>query len=154
MAISGNEVISVGGHRKNTDLRNYSRISNQCTRPAFDDKPNFCRWPQKKHRRTYGTVHAFRSNVQKICLSLRTRCVQGGQKNQQQTTAMAAAVCSSHGRAPRLYHLTCKLPGHLCLDGMDGKNIPDEEIAAAGAVGASMIEHWSTVSDIAVVWSG
>ena len=61
---------------------------------------------------------------------------------------------SSHGRAPRLY-LTCKLPGHLCVDEMDGKNIPDEEIAAAaGAVGASVIEHWSTVSDIAVVWSG
>ena len=37
---------------------------------------------------------------------------------------------------------------------MDGENIPDEEISAAVAVGASMIEHWSTVSSIAVVWSG
>ena len=33
---------------------------------------------------------------------------------------------------------------------MDGENIPDEEIAAAVAVGASVIEHWSTVSGIAV----
>ena len=37
---------------------------------------------------------------------------------------------------------------------MDGENIPDEGIAAAGAVEASVIEHWSTVSGIAVVWSG
>ena len=40
------------------------------------------------------------------------------------------------------------------MDGMDGEHIPDEEIAAAVAVGASVIEHWSTVSGIAVVWSG
>ena len=40
------------------------------------------------------------------------------------------------------------------VDGMDGENITDEEIAAAVAVGASVIEHWSTVSGIiAVVWS-
>ena len=37
---------------------------------------------------------------------------------------------------------------------MDGENIPDEEISAAVAVGASVIEHWSIVSSIAVVWSG
>ena len=37
---------------------------------------------------------------------------------------------------------------------MDVENIPDEEIAAAVAVGASGIEHWSTLSGIAVVWSG
>ena len=37
---------------------------------------------------------------------------------------------------------------------MDSENIPDEEIAAAVAVGASVIEHWFTVvSGIAVVWS-
>ena len=35
---------------------------------------------------------------------------------------------------------------------MDGGNIPDEETAAAVAVGASVIVHWSTVSVIAVVW--
>ena len=34
---------------------------------------------------------------------------------------------------------------------MDGENIPDEEITAAVAVGASLIEHWSTISVIAVV---
>ena len=34
---------------------------------------------------------------------------------------------------------------------MDGENIRDEEIAAAVAVGASVIEHWSTVSGVAVV---
>ena len=56
---------------------------------------------------------------------------------------------SSRGRALRLY-LTCKLPDHL----MDGDNIPDEEIEAAMAVGTSLIEQWSTVSGIAVVWSG
>ena len=39
---------------------------------------------------------------------------------------------------------------------MGGENIPvpDEEVAAAVAVGASVIEHWSIVSGIAVVWSG
>ena len=37
---------------------------------------------------------------------------------------------------------------------MDGENIPDEEIAAAVAVGAGAIKHWPTVSGIAVVWSG
>ena len=36
---------------------------------------------------------------------------------------------------------------------MDGENIPGEEIAAAVALGASVIEHLSTVSGIAVVWS-
>ena len=47
---------------------------------------------------------------------------------------------SSRGRALRLY-LTCKLPYHLCVDGVDDEKIPDEEIAAAVAVGASVIEH-------------
>ena len=28
---------------------------------------------------------------------------------------------------------------------MDGENIPDEEIAAAVTVGASVIEHWSSL---------
>ena len=37
---------------------------------------------------------------------------------------------------------------------MDGENIPDEEIAPAVAVGASVIEHLFTVSGIAVVWFG
>ena len=36
---------------------------------------------------------------------------------------------------------------------MDDENIPDEEIAAAVVVGASVIEHWSTVFGV-VVWSG
>ena len=36
---------------------------------------------------------------------------------------------------------------------MDGKNIPDEEIAAAEAFGASVIEHWSTLYP-ASLWSG
>ena len=36
---------------------------------------------------------------------------------------------------------------------IDGENIPDEEIAAAVAVGARVLELWSTVSGIAVVWS-
>ena len=31
---------------------------------------------------------------------------------------------------------------------MDGENIPDEEISAAVAVGASVIEHWSAVSSV------
>ena len=61
---------------------------------------------------------------------------------------------SSRGRALRLY-LTCILPDHLCEDEMDSENIPDDEIAAAGAVGTSVIEHWLTVvSGIAGVWSG
>ena len=50
--------------------------------------------------------------------------------------------------------MTCKLSDHLCVDRMDDENIPHEEIAAAVAVGASVIEHWSTVSGIDVVWSG
>ena len=45
-------------------------------------------------------------------------------------------------------------PNHLCADGMDGENISEEEIAGAVAVGASVIEHWSTIFSIAVVWSG
>ena len=45
-------------------------------------------------------------------------------------------------------------PDHLCVDGMDGENIPDEEISAAVTFGASVIEHWPTVSGIAVIWSG
>ena len=40
------------------------------------------------------------------------------------------------------------------MEGIDGENIPDEEIAATVAVGASVIEHWYTASGIAVVWSG
>ena len=41
------------------------------------------------------------------------------------------------------------------IDGMDGENIlTDEEITAAVAIGASVIKHWSTVFDIAVVWAG
>ena len=38
--------------------------------------------------------------------------------------------------------------------GMDDENIPDDEIAAAVAVEARVFELWSTVSGIAVVWSG
>ena len=42
------------------------------------------------------------------------------------------------------------LPDHLlCVNGIDGEKIPDEEISAAVAVGASVIEHW-----FVVVWSG
>ena len=37
---------------------------------------------------------------------------------------------------------------------MDDENIPDEEIAAEVAVGASAIEHWPAVFGVAVVWSG
>ena len=33
---------------------------------------------------------------------------------------------------------------------MDGENIPDEEIAAAVVVEASVIEHWSTIFGLAV----
>ena len=40
-------------------------------------------------------------------------------------------------------HLICE-----CMDRMDGEN------GAAVAVGASVIEDWSTVSGLAVVWSG
>ena len=36
---------------------------------------------------------------------------------------------------------------------MDGEDIPDEDITATVAVGASVIELWSTVSGIAVVCS-
>ena len=32
----GNEAISVGGHKKNTDLRTCSRLSKHCTKPAFE----------------------------------------------------------------------------------------------------------------------
>ena len=60
---------------------------------------------------------------------------------------------SSHGRALRLY-LTCILLDHMYVDGVDAENIPDADIAVAVAVGASVIEHWSTVSGIAVFWSG
>ena len=43
-------------------------------------------------------------------------------------------------------YLTCIIPDHLlCVDGMNGEKIPDEEIAAAVTVGASVIEHWSTL---------
>ena len=34
----GNDIISVGGHRKNTDQRNCSRLSKHCTKPAFEDE--------------------------------------------------------------------------------------------------------------------
>ena len=37
---------------------------------------------------------------------------------------------------------------------MDSENIPDQEIAAAVAVRASVIEYWFAVSGIAVVWAG
>ena len=38
---------------------------------------------------------------------------------------------------------------------MYGENIPDQEISAAVAVGASVIEHlFTVVSGIALVWSG
>ena len=36
----------------------------------------------------------------------------------------------------------------------DRENIPEEEIAAAVAIGASVVEDWSTVLGIAVVCSG
>ena len=102
---------------------------------------------------TYGTVHTFRSTVQNLPLT--TRCAQGGPNNSNYCHSRRS---SSRGQAPRLFYLTCKLSDHLWVDGMDGENIllPDEEIAAAAAVGASVIEHWSTVivSGIAAVWSG
>ena len=99
---------------------------------------------------TYGTVHASRRTIQN--LPLRMRCAQGGPHSSIIYYCLGHRS-SSRGQALQLY-LTCKLPGHLCMDGMDGENIPNEEIAAAVAVGASVIEHWSTVSGIAVVWSG
>ena len=37
-ATYGNEVISVGGHKENTDLRNCSRLSKHCTKPAFENE--------------------------------------------------------------------------------------------------------------------
>ena len=37
------------------------------------------------------------------------------------------------------------------MDEIDGERIPDEEITAAVAVGASVIEHWSTVFGIAML---
>ena len=43
----------------------------------------------------------------------------------------------------------CILP--VCERDEWRKHIPDEEIAAAVAVGASVIKHWSTVSGIAAV---
>ena len=99
---------------------------------------------------TYGTIHALRSSVQN--LPLRTRCAprtQGG-PNSSNYCRHGRRSSSSLGRILRLY-LTCKLPGHLRVDGMDDENIPDEEIAAAVAVKASGIEQWSTVSGISVV---
>ena len=38
VATYGSDVISVGGHKKNTNLRNCSRISKQCTKPASEDE--------------------------------------------------------------------------------------------------------------------
>ena len=69
---------------------------------------------------------------------------------------MAAVRSSSRGRALRLIVSDLyTLPDHPFVDGIYGENLPDEEIAAAAvAVGASVIEHWSThckVSDSAVV---
>ena len=86
-------------------------------------------------------------NVQN--LPLRTRCAQGGPNNINWNGHR-----SSRGRALRRLYLTCVLVDHLCLDGMDSENVPGEEIAAAEAVGASVVEHWFTVvCGIAVVWS-
>ena len=34
----GNEAVSVGGHKKNKDLRNCSRLSKHCTKPAFENE--------------------------------------------------------------------------------------------------------------------
>ena len=61
---------------------------------------------------------------------------------------------SSCGRALRLLYLTCILPDHLCVDGMDGENIPDEDIAAVGAVGAIVIEHCRSTLYPASLWCG
>ena len=101
-----------------------------------------------KKTQTYRTVHAFRSTVQN--LPLRTRCAQGGPNN---SNYCHGCRSSNRGRVLRLY-LTCRLPEHLCVDGMHDENIPDEDIVAAVAVGASVIEYWYTGSGIAVVWSG
>ena len=38
VAIEKNEAISVGGHKKNADLRNCSRLSKHCTKPASEDE--------------------------------------------------------------------------------------------------------------------
>ena len=40
------------------------------------------------------------------------------------------------------------------MDRIDGKNIRDEAITAAVAVGSSVTGHLSNVSGIDVVWSG
>ena len=64
-----------------------------------------------------------------------------------------AAVAAADEHYIYLY-LICILLDRLCVDGIDGENILDEETATAVAVGVSVIEHWSTVSGIAAVWSG
>ena len=65
------------------------------------------------------------------------------------TAMVAVAAADEH------YDNRCIQPNHLCVDGIDGEDILDEEIAAAVAIGASVFELcWSTVSGIAVVWSG
>ena len=38
------------------------------------------------------------------------------------------------------------------MDGIDSESLPDEEIAAAGAVGASVIKDWFTVARCGLVW--
>ena len=38
VATYGNEVISVSDHRKNTDLRNCSRLSKHYTKPSSEDE--------------------------------------------------------------------------------------------------------------------
>ena len=38
VATYGNEVISVGGHEKNTDVRNCQRLSKHCTKPTLEDE--------------------------------------------------------------------------------------------------------------------
>ena len=37
-ATYGNEVISVGDHEKNTDVRNCPRLSKHCTKPTLEDE--------------------------------------------------------------------------------------------------------------------
>ena len=69
------------------------------------------------------------------------------------TATVAVAAADEHYDKHCILPLYYPLSYHLCVDGTDGENIPDEEIAAAVAVGASVIELRSTVSDIAVVWS-
>ena len=112
----------------------------------------FCRsYRNDRKTQIYGTVHAFRSVRTVQTLPLRARGVQGEPNN---------SNCHGHrsSRGPalrRLLYLTRVLPDHLmCVDEMDDEDIPDEKIVAAVAVGASIIEHWSTVSGIATVWSG